>query len=320
MNNDTAPDDQLRIDDLAALDVFDGVSVESVWGLLEHCPVVVLQASDVLIHKGQPNDVMYMVLSGRLLVHLEEVHGAPVASLEPGQTVGELSVLDGSPASAHVSAEMVTRLLAVHEAVFWRLVGASHKFATNLLLLLAQRFRANNRAISESARKQRQFEKDAVIDALTGLNNRRWLDARMARIVDRHRRDGLPLSIVMLDVDHFKRFNDEHGHLAGDEVLATVGRTLLSCLRPTDMAVRYGGEEFMVILPSTPLEGGRHAAERLRTVIQSTPVFASGEELPRVTASLGVAEMAEDGPTGLIARADAALYRAKAGGRNRVSL
>ena len=320
-NEGLASDWTLGRDELERMEMFEGVALHSVWGLLEHCPVSTLALGDVLLRKGEPNETMYVVLSGRLQVHIDDPKEPPVAFLESGQTVGELSVLDGSTASAFVTAASTTRLLAVPEDVFWRLVGASHKFATNLLLLLAQRFRATNATISESARRQKQFEQDATVDALTGLNNRRWLDGRLDRIIDRHRRDGASLSIIMLDVDHFKRFNDDYGHLAGDEVLAAVGRTLLSSLRPTDLAVRYGGEEFLVILPGTDLEGADRAAQRLRAVVLSMKVVSSdGSPLPRVTVSLGVAALAEQGALSLIKRADDALYRAKRAGRNRVEL
>jgi diguanylate cyclase (GGDEF)-like protein len=124
----------------------------------------------------------------------------------------------------------------------------------------------------------------------------------------------------MADVDRFKRFNDEHGHQAGDAVLRSVGATLKANARPTDMVARYGGEEFAVLLPATPLDDALVACERLREAIGATPVRGlDGAALPGVTASFGVAQLLPgEAMETLVERADQALYRAKEGGRNRV--
>jgi len=123
----------------------------------------------------------------------------------------------------------------------------------------------------------------------------------------------------MFDIDHFKRFNDTYGHGVGDRVLTTAGRAIETCLRPTDFGVRYGGEEFTVILPNTKLSEGIIAAERLRIKIASMPIQSfEGSDLPPVTVSLGVAQLGKtDDPAMLLKRVDEALYRAKAHGRNR---
>ncbi len=161
----------------------------------------------------------------------------------------------------------------------------------------------------------------AVTDALTGLANNRhfreWIDREGQRIA----RFGGGLSLVMLDVDDFKRVNDTHGHPQGDEVLRELGRILRLESRGIDEAARYGGEEFVLALPETPKGGAIEVAERIRERIASTPVQGVDGNAPlSVTASLGVASMPEDGSDArsLIAAADAALYEAKRAGKNRV--
>ncbi len=312
--------DDLNPSEFSQLHILRRVSLESIWGLLEHCPVSNLLPGDVLLEAGKSNQTMHMILSGRLSVHLDSQETEPIAFVECGETVGEISVIDDSPASAYVLAAESTRLLCVSEDTFWRLVEASHEFATNLLLLLAQRMRENNSTISEGTRQRRQLEHNATVDALTGLHNRRWLDEKLPRLVGRCRRGQEPMSVLMLDVDHFKRFNDDYGHAAGDQVLSQVSRTIMSKLRPTDLGARYGGEEFVIILPYTGMSGACIAAERLRSAVEETSVETSdGRILPPVTISLGVAQLMEDEePMDLVGRADAALYRAKANGRNRV--
>ena len=306
--------------DLSRLHVLRGVAPESVWGLLEHCPVRTLRSGETLITKGESNQTMYMILQGRLQVHIDSEGRGPEVHLDSGQTACELSVIDNRPVSATVIATGPTRLLAVNETTFWRLVAASHEFAANLLVLMARRMRSSNFAILENMRLQRKLQHEISVDVLTGLRNRRWLDQNLYRFVERNRRSDEPLSVLMIDVDHFKSFNDTHGHAAGDQALSSVARLILTRLRPGDRGARYGGEEFAVIMPPPDLEGACIAAERLRRALAETPVESpDGLRLPPVTVSVGVAEVgAGDTAASLLARADAALYRAKAGGRNRV--
>ncbi len=155
----------------------------------------------------------------------------------------------------------------------------------------------------------------ATTDGLTGLKNHRAFQERLAEEVSRSARYGTPLSLILLDVDRFKHYNDAHGHPAGDAVLMAVASILQQSARETDLVARYGGEEFVLILPQTDLDGASAFAERLRVSVEghSWPVRA-------VTASFGVASLRlEDCGSDVIARADEALYRSKAAGRNRVT-
>lgn len=307
-------------EDIFHLEILRDVSIESVWGLLEHCPLILLKPGDALLRKGQLNHKMYIVIDGRLSVHLETPTSDPFAFIEQGQTVGELSVIDECPASAYVLANVSSRLLAIDETTFWRLVAASHAVAANILQLLARRLRQNNVRILEGESQCRILERQAVFDALTGLHNRRWLDQNLVRLVSRHQLPGRPFSVLMLDVDHFKRFNDDYGHDAGDRVLSMVGSVLSTHLRPTDLASRYGGEEFCIMLPETAIDGGITAANRIRKAILAQEVCcADGSLLPSITVSIGIACLLDcEDASSVLARADAALYRAKANGRNRV--
>jgi diguanylate cyclase (GGDEF)-like protein len=164
----------------------------------------------------------------------------------------------------------------------------------------------------------RELEELATTDALTGLSNRRAMTAALARDLARVERDGSNLAFVLLDVDHFKRFNDEHGHPLGDEVLRRVGNVLAAGARKGDLAARYGGEEFCVLLPGADAHSGLRVAHRFRIAIERLSIESSKGPL-RVTASFGVsAFVARSGMTSetLIRSADEALYRAKARGRN----
>jgi two-component system chemotaxis family response regulator WspR len=162
------------------------------------------------------------------------------------------------------------------------------------------------------------------VDGLTGISNRRAFDEMLAREARRITREYHPLSLLLLDVDHFKKYNDHHGHVAGDECLKKIAAAIGECAkRPGDCAARYGGEEFALILPNTDANGAKHVAENVRARVQALalPHPARNDELNIVTASLGVVTaLPHQGmtPMAMIEAADAALYAAKQAGRNRV--
>lgn len=171
----------------------------------------------------------------------------------------------------------------------------------------------------ELLRKEAELERLAITDALTGLYNRRFFQSRLVTEVERSRRYGRVLSLVMLDLDNFKEINDRRGHQFGDHVLAEVGKILATNVRASDFVCRYGGEEFAVLLPETGPDQAAQAAEKLRTRLKEH--FRGGDDLPALTVSLGVASFPSAGVNGaeeLVRCADAALYEAKERGRDRV--
>jgi diguanylate cyclase (GGDEF)-like protein len=166
-----------------------------------------------------------------------------------------------------------------------------------------------------------RLETLAVTDGLTGLFNRRYFDDLLLSEVRRTLRYKAPVSLILLDVDHFKHVNDTYGHPMGDEVLRNLGRVLTRSVRATDVCARFGGEEFAVILPATNLAGAVELAERLRVIIAETQHTLGGPTIAK-TASLGLSTFDGTdppiGPEELVKRADQALYQAKQGGRDRV--
>jgi diguanylate cyclase (GGDEF)-like protein len=160
----------------------------------------------------------------------------------------------------------------------------------------------------------------ALRDGLTGLYNRRYLEDALNRELLRAERSGKPVSVVMIDIDHFKHFNDQFGHDAGDFVLSAVARAVTKSIRPSDIACRYGGEELAVVLSEADLECARERAEQMRLAIRDTNLTHLGQTLPAPTASFGVAVHPANGttPADLLKAADQALYRAKQEGRDRV--
>lgn len=170
--------------------------------------------------------------------------------------------------------------------------------------------------------QSRYLQSLAFVDGLTGTANRRRFDEALDNEYRQWLRHPLPLSLIMLDVDSFKSYNDHYGHLAGDDCLKQIGNTLSNCLtRPRDLAARYGGEEFACILPDTDLAGALHKAEHIRSAVQQLGILHQySQAAPVVTISLGVASLGPDcdSPQALIQAADNALYQAKQQGRNQV--
>jgi diguanylate cyclase (GGDEF)-like protein len=164
-------------------------------------------------------------------------------------------------------------------------------------------------------------ERLSVSDGLTGVYNVRHLRQRLAEAFDHHQRYRRPFSVMMLDVDHFKQINDQHGHPAGDVVLQGVAQLLRQSVRRGDVLGRYGGDEFCLVLPETKCEGASQLGERLRVAIEHAP-FGDRDAPLRVTSSIGVAEVADGHGDGsaVLADADTALYQSKLAGRNKLTV
>jgi two-component system, cell cycle response regulator len=161
----------------------------------------------------------------------------------------------------------------------------------------------------------------AVTDPLTGLHNRRYLDSHLKLLIDRALARGRPLSVCITDIDRFKSVNDTYGHDAGDEVLRDFAHRVRSTVRGADLACRFGGEEFVVVMPDTPADAAAAIAERLRIIVENSGFALPNSDTPlSITASLGIATLNPEGdtPEALLKRADMALYQAKNNGRNQV--
>jgi len=191
---------------------------------------------------------------------------------------------------------------------------------------LEKRLEHANRQLSAV---NRQLEEAARIDPVTGLWNRRALEEQLPREIARSRRDGLPLSVLMIDVDYFKKYNDRYGHLAGDAALRDIAQAMEDALhRPGDMIARYGGEEFLVLLPATTALGALEVAAHLRSAVAGRGIVDETSHLGRVTVSIGVAAVdgvpreasVEACRTALLRGADQALYAMKSEGRDGIRL
>ena len=297
--------------------LFKEVELESVLGLLQDCPVHDLQDGDTLIHAGQPNHFLYLLLSGRLRIHLK-LSLEPLTVLEPGEIVGELSIIDGQPTSAYVVADERCRLLVLNEKTLWSLVESSPVVARNLLFILSRRLRHGNTLIMSTQQIERDYSHFAVIDAVTGLYNRRWVSTTLGRQVDRCKKAGWTLSLLLIDIDHFKKYNDDHGRVAGDRVLETMASTLREKMRPDEMIARYGSDEFIALLPDIDVATALSVGRDVRRAVEEMQVYSlDHKSLPSVTISLAAVQMSdEDTAESLLADLEAALQEPRGKGAN----
>jgi diguanylate cyclase len=189
-------------------------------------------------------------------------------------------------------------------------------------LLLEERLSQSSQMMRELQRDLEQVRKEALTDSLTNLANRKAFDTEIRRIAKEADEAGVTFSLVMMDIDHFKSFNDNYGHQVGDQVLRLVARTLVEGVKGRDLAARFGGEEFSIILPETNTQGALKVADYLRKAVAGKEVINrnTGSKLGRITLSGGVAQYVPgEDIDDLIGRADAALYTAKHNGRNQIS-
>jgi len=264
---------------------------------------------------------LLIVLAGALGVEAEGFVGdSGLTRILPGESVGEQAVLDEAANLESIVALEDSEVLVIEPELVWQLIEQHNGVARNLLRLLSFRIRAANALLRRRQKLGEFYRQLSMNDGLTGLYNRAWLNDMLPKLVARARQDDMALSVVMIDLDHFKRFNDTHGHMIGDHALVTAAGVIRAGLRPADFAVRYGGEEMMAILPHTALPAAALVAERLCARLRESVVFDDMRlPLPHLTGSFGVATLdASRDERSLVAAADAALYRAKQAGRDRI--
>ena len=293
---------QLFPDDAGGLYIINAsrnwVEAVAVWGDLTAREIFTLDDCWAL-RRGQ-TQVLSTGRPGLLCPHLT---GSPLPSasicipmVAQGETLGMLHLQSRGDRAAPTRLVETTQQLA-------------HVLADSLALALA------NLKLRETLRSQ------SIYDPLTGLFNRRYMEETLEREVHRGARNQRPLGIIMIDLDHFKRYNDTFGHAAGDALLRELGHCLKTRIRAGDVACRYGGEEFTILLPDTPMDAARQRAEMLREAANNLVPQYDGQVIGTVTLSLGVAVFPEHGSTAdtVLRAADAALYRAKGAGRDQVA-
>jgi diguanylate cyclase (GGDEF)-like protein len=275
-----------------------------------------MDQGDFLWKEGDPGDHVILLLEGFVEVTHEAPEGEVVTlrTLEAGAVLGEIAALDGRPRSATVKACSACRVVRVPAGKFRALLHRRPDLLEELFLTQVDRVRSLTRQVTRNHHR-------AITDPLTRLYNYGFFRERLEIELERARHTGDLVGLAIFDIDHFKNFNDVHGHQEGNVVLQTVAKILRDTGRRGDIVARYGGEEFVALLYGAGRDEARRFAEAARQGIESHS-FPGGETQPlgRVTISGGVAAFPSDaaGDEALLRAADACLYQAKQEGRNRV--
>jgi len=249
---------------------------------------------------------------------LELVHtmrsSVEAASSDATEFDAQLAAFDEGIASAESAEDM-----RLHVGTMRDDVGRMNRSLT----ALNDRLEDSHREVSRLQGELKRAREEASLDPLSGIRNRRGFDLELLRMCRASTGSGVPFTLVMVDIDLFKRVNDTYGHPFGDQVIRGVAQAMAAMTQRQDVAARYGGEEFALLLPDTPLAGGRDVADRIRAAIARGHIKRGNGEAPigNITISAGVAQhVPGEDPTSLVARADRALYASKQGGRNRVTV
>jgi diguanylate cyclase len=297
---------------------------------LKNNPALMRDIDALLAAQGVPSesdlDGLYEIHFGpaRMLGRMQVIGAGLSGRL--GDVVGLVSAALGSASAYGDSLDAATRKLAASDdraailAVVRALAAATLEMCEQGVGLKA-RLEGADREIAELQQDLQAIRMESRLDPLTELGNRKHFDEAMIRAVKASREQDEALSLLLIDIDHFKSFNDTYGHATGDQVLRLVAMSLRQNLKGQDVAARYGGEEFAIVLPKTALNRAFTVADQLRRVVMARELKkkSTGEIIGRVTVSIGVASLlAYDTGESLIERADNCLYAAKRSGRNRV--
>lgn len=292
----------------------------------------VVRVLDGIIENGQPiTDYVCSEVYARFLSDLRNEESIRNSGAQVQNTIESVSgaVLNVKEATKNYGEKLNEANSKISSAKSQSEIQAAVQMATDSTKVmmhqsaqLEKMLQESNAAMEEMRRDLEHVRREAMTDGLTGLANRKAFDSEFDRMFQEATKSKSSFTILMLDIDHFKAFNDNFGHQVGDQVLRLVARTLRDSLKGKDFAARYGGEEFSILLPDTDMQGAVIVGNTLRKAVASKDVInrSTGKVLGRITMSVGVAQFSNDKtPEDLIERADAALYTAKHNGRNQVS-
>jgi diguanylate cyclase (GGDEF)-like protein len=311
---------------LEKVGIFSLLNREEIARLSEHLHVTSLDPGQILFHEGDEGDNLYIIADGRMSVCIRLPDGSDheIAQCGSGDFFGEMSIFDDAPRSATCRALVKSSLRSLSKADFFDIITDHPQIALKLMYRMlnvtTQRLRNTSEFVTDMVLWGENARKRAVTDELTGVYNRRFLDDSLETYAAEVAENGT-LSLMMVDLDFFRKINEEHGQERGDRAIRQVAGILKATLRPADIIARYGGDEFVIVLPDTGPEDAMQIARSVCAEVSRREIPQEADIVTqRSTVSIGVAAIhrhATDAKT-LCKAADCALYKAKEGGRNRV--
>ena len=317
-----------EIDFLQHVDIFSTLDESELTIVRRHLEEVTCNPDAAVFHQSDDGTDLYIVREGTVAIRARASEGVEVdlAKLESGDFFGEMSLFEDEPRSATCVMPEGGQLFRLSKADFLSLMSkhaeTAIKVMSKMASITAGRLQNTGAFLTDLVQWGEGARRRAITDDLTGLHNRRFLDDALEEQMAQARVRGARLSLIMMDLDRFHAINDAYGQQFGDEVIAAVAPSVAQSIEESDIAARYGGDEFVVILPTRTAEQTMEVAERIRTSVELLQITSpTGEPVP-VTTSLGIAEYPRHASDleALKEHADKALYAAKEAGRNRAAI
>lgn len=315
---------------LQTVKIFSQLRISELDQLARYLNPLEFAAGDVICRQDEPGEELFLIRDGETSVRIATKEGdaREIARLAGGEFFGEMAIFENAPRSATIIALEDSRAYALSKENFLNMIQFYPITATNIMRAILRetdnRLRESGNFVSQMLEWGEEASLRAITDPLTGLFNRRHLESQLTREFNRSYQTEQPLSLLMADMDHFREVNDRFGHEAGDRYIQAVGEVFRKVFRDKDVVARFGGDEFTILLPETPVEQARVLADAARLAVAATRLFeeenpADGPA-PTLSLSLGLASFPEHCETRqeLTRRADEALYQAKNNGRNQV--
>jgi diguanylate cyclase (GGDEF)-like protein len=314
-----------EVEFLRSVDILSTLDDEELQIIRKHLKAVNCAEEDEVFRQGDEGHELYIVREGTVSVRVSVPEGddIDVAELGPGDYFGEMAIFEDAPRSATCIMCHGGRLYRLQKEDFFALMAKYPKAATKTLSrmvgITTDRLYRTSAFLSDLVQWGEGARRRAITDDLTGLYNRRHLDNVLEELVVESSVKKEDFALIMMDLDHFHFINDEYGQQFGDEVIAHVAPCIKESLKDNQIAARYGGDEFVIVLPGFTVKEGLEAAEAIRAAVENLSIGKPDGGTVQVTTSQGVAEFPRHGSTGaaVMEKADQALYRAKEAGRNR---
>ena len=318
---------QTQVEFLKHVELFSLLNDREIESIIDFLRIIQIDETEALFRQGDEGHELFIVRSGRIRVSISLHDGREkdITEFLPGDFFGEMSIFENAPRSATCYASTQSSLYALMGRDFYRLMEDSPSLAAKIMFRMSnittRRLRSTGEFLTDMVVWGEKARRRAITDELTGVYNRHFLDDALENQMHRAREGDSPLSVVMVDLDHFRSINDAYGHEVGDEILLQAVQVFKKHLREGDILARYGGDEFTIIMPQTESETARNIAQMVREEMEQLETLQRfGGRPTRVTTSQGIAAFPSHAfdLAALMKKADEALYIAKERGRNRV--